>query len=302
MDAQVLEICVKIFNGVLVLCMYFLLPLFLIRVILASLSGNSNEILNTLKGVVFFFILVHSYEPILQVLFSFTTSVGSEVASSLVTKTKEISPLFSTASLSDKIANFTSPPWVLRVLLEGAMVIIYWIGVCVYFAFMAILSSLAPVLFLLSCVLGIGIGVRTFFAFLFLASSWPVIWLGLDVFSKTFGAHLDSEMGRVVLEIFVGLLKIVGPIWFTYSTANSSPAQGISQASSAAYQKYKEYRKDRGKNELGSRGFSHPPTTNPSMITPRIRSFNPQYGKSQWSYQRVSNSSRVSSPISRRDL
>ena len=107
------------------------------------------------------------------------------------------------------------PTWLERVIIGvGSFVyaLIYWL----YRFLNMLLVSCAPLVFLLSCILGLGVTAKTFFAGIIYVSCWPLIWVALDAgfyaISSQDAELMSSGYQQLVAATTVGLLKLGTPI------------------------------------------------------------------------------------------
>ncbi len=89
--SELYQICMKIYENVSGPVSWFVLPMFLIRVSVAQLSGDSAEIRAAIKGLVMYFVLILSFGMILDLLLqipqSFIPDVNTEA---IAAKTRKI--------------------------------------------------------------------------------------------------------------------------------------------------------------------------------------------------------------------
>ena len=190
----------------------FVIPLALVRVIYANITGGSSaEYSAAAKGVVLYFALIYSFEPILKLLldlpeaFGFGGGLSGGIAEPSHVKSQSI-----------------LPDLVLRGM-ETSASILFHVAKFLNYAFTVILTSIAPVIFLLGAVLGIGLGLRVFFGLFIMVSSWPIVWTACDALFKAVSPTTTSSLGIGVFEIVCLALKITGPLALSYFGAHSSP-------------------------------------------------------------------------------
>ena len=201
----------------------FVLPLFLVRVAYANASGgSSNEYTQAVKGVVLYFVLIFGFAPILQILLSlpdaFLPGFNFEVLNQARPDER------------GEMSTLASVPSVLLWSLESIVACLFYLALFLNFAFTIVLSSIAPVVFLLGALLGIGFGLRTFFGLLIVVSSWPIVWATCNELSNLMIPVAGGELGGVVFEFAVTLLKIAGPLAIAYFGISSAPGQGVATA------------------------------------------------------------------------
>src|SRR5690606_25339834 len=91
---------------------------------------------------------------------------------------------------------------------------LYWVVYYLHVFFMLLMCSMAPIVFLLSALLGIGLGLEIFMGLLIVGSSWPIIWYGFDqVHASLVNAQTDA-FGAKCLELLITLFKGLAPVSF----------------------------------------------------------------------------------------
>lgn len=221
------SICMKIFEGVSVPVSWFVLPLFLVRVFNGQISGDSAEIRSAIKGLILYFVLIMSFGLILDLLLQIPQSFIPEIS------TKEL--LAKTETLSKKeVGNFElllkTAPEILTFILECILAVIYWAILILHILVMVLMTAMAPIIFLLSCILNIGIPVRIFFGIIIISSSWPAIWYGFDQALGFIEDIVPNAFGQLVLELIVTILKGIGPAGIAYMSLNSGPGKAVVSA------------------------------------------------------------------------
>ncbi|HPI39348.1 MAG TPA: hypothetical protein PLJ21_01005 [Pseudobdellovibrionaceae bacterium] len=222
-------VSMKVFEGVAVPTSWFVLPLFLIRVFYAQITGDSSEVRSAIKGVLLYFILIASFSVILDLLLQIPQS---------------FLPDFSSRAISEKTENLTkeevgkfelvlkSSPEILIYVMESILAIVYWIMLILHILVMVLLSSMAPIIFLLSCVLNIGVPVRVFFGLIIMSSTWPVMWYGFDQSLIFIEKVIPDQFGKIVLELLLTILKGIGPLSVAYMSLSSGPGKSLVSAAS----------------------------------------------------------------------
>ncbi|HND85895.1 MAG TPA: hypothetical protein PLU50_08820, partial [Pseudobdellovibrionaceae bacterium] len=71
-------ICMQIFKGVEHVTTLFVVPLFLVRTAFAQAMGDGEEIKNSVKGVIIYFVLVASFPSIMAVILEIPNSFFTE--------------------------------------------------------------------------------------------------------------------------------------------------------------------------------------------------------------------------------
>ena len=201
----------------------FVLPLFLVRVAYAnSVGGNPGEYTQAVKGVVLYFILIFGFAPILQILLSLPEAFLPGFQFDVFNQARP--------DAAGEMSTLSAVPSVLLWSLESIVACLFYLALFLNFAFTIVLSSIAPIVFLLAALLGIGFGLRTFFGLLIVVSSWPIVWAACDQLSALMIPVAGGELGGVVFEVAVTLLKIAGPLAVAYFGLSSAPGQGVATA------------------------------------------------------------------------
>ena len=140
----------KIFEGVAKPVSWFVVPLFLIRVGYGQLSGDSSEIRGAIKGVILYFVLIVSFGVILDVLLELPQSFIPEISShNMADKTEALTK----QEIGNFFTTWKSIPETLAILMDYILAIIYWAVLVLHLLVMILMTSMAPIVFLLSCVL-----------------------------------------------------------------------------------------------------------------------------------------------------
>lgn len=192
--------------------MAFVPVLFLVRMIYASITGNSEVIKATFHGVLLFFILIHGFSFVLEILLAIPASYLPDFN-------------FKSAQPAG-IFDVDIPRWVLYIF-ECLIALFYWTATIIHILLLVIMSSVAPVVFLVACLLGIGWGIGLFFGLLLLTSSWPIMWHGFEQFTMWANRSMSDPFSRLITEVVVTILKVVGPIGFAFVSMNSGPGKAL---------------------------------------------------------------------------
>lgn len=225
--SELYQICMKIYENVSVPVSWFVLPLFLIRVSVAQLSGDSAEIRAALKGLVMYFVLILSFGMILDLLLqipqSFIPDVTTEVISA---KTSQLAQQEKSAL---EVALRTTPE-IISYFGECILAGIYWAMVILHVLVMVLMTAMAPVIFLLGCVGNIGVPVRVFFGLIIMSSCWPALWFGFDQALPYIEKVIPNDFGKLVLSILLNAFKAIAPFTIAYMSLNSGPGKAAVMA------------------------------------------------------------------------
>jgi hypothetical protein len=225
------DICMKIFEGVAVPTSWFVLPLFLVRVLNGQIAGDASEIRSAIKGLLLYFVLLVSFGFILDILLQIPQSFIPEVsATDIVNKTQA---LYKSESGAIEFLSKSIPDIVLFIV-EALLALLYWAVLILHILVTIFLSALAPIIFLLACVLNVGIPVRLFFGLLIMSSCWPAMWYGFDKALPFIDKVIPNEFGKFVLELVVTLIKGIGPAALAYMSLNSGPGKAVVGATEKA--------------------------------------------------------------------
>jgi hypothetical protein len=211
-------VCMKIFEQVAIPVSWFVLPLFLIRVSYAQLSGDSSEIRSAIKGVILYFTLIASFGLVLELLLQIPRNFIPEVSA------KDVAAKVDALAKQEKSAldfYLKMGPEVLTLILESILSIIYWSVLILHVLVMIIITAMAPIVFLLGCVLNVGVPLRLFFGLIITASCWPVIWYGFDQAIPFIEKVIPDQFGRIILEVLMTAFKGIGPLTIAYMSLNS---------------------------------------------------------------------------------
>ena len=74
------ELCINLFNSTRSIVLWFVLPLFILRIILTNVTGaNFKDIGAAVKDSLLFLILVYGFEYILDLLFILTNEISPSI-------------------------------------------------------------------------------------------------------------------------------------------------------------------------------------------------------------------------------
>jgi hypothetical protein len=110
---------------------------------------------------------------------------------------------------------------VLEVLLAG----LYWVAYYLHIFFMIVMCSMAPIVFLSSTLLGMGLGLEIFFGLLIVGSSWPIIWYGFDQVHAHLVSAQTDQFGAKCLELLLTIFKGIAPVAFASVAIKSPPGR-----------------------------------------------------------------------------
>ena len=216
-------VCTQVFEAVAKTTSIFILPFFMMRIIFANLVGEGSRVFETLKGIIIYFCLVAGFPLIIELLFEIPEAYLPKYESfSLITKD---SPNWATANIIPSAVDH-----ILEVILAG----LYWIVYYLHVFFMIVMCSMAPIVFLTSTLLGLGLGLEIFMGLLIVGSSWPIIWFGFDQVHLFLASAQTDHFGGKCLELLLTLLKGIAPVAFAGAAIKSPPGQAIAKATGAS--------------------------------------------------------------------
>ena len=221
--SEINKACALVFESVASATSWFVLPLFMLKVVGSSLLGEGIKAFQFLKGTLTYFLLVAAFPFILEVLFLIPESLLPNAQSLFVAR--DSSPSWDSVSII---------PYVVDRTLDVVLALLYWIAYYLHIFFMLIMCSMAPVVFLTSTILGIGLGMEVFLGLLIVGSSWPFLWFGFDQVNLIMSSGNQDSFGLRCLELLLTLFKAVSPILFAGLVVKSPAGQAVTSAVSAA--------------------------------------------------------------------
>lgn len=216
----------QIFKGVEHVTTLFVLPLFLVRIAFAQAMGDGEEIKNSVKGVIVYFVLVASFPSIMAVILEIPNSFFTET---IIPSVKQSFSRYSDNDPSSVIAGavFGIAPKTVVFFMEAVSAVLFWIVWALQALISIFLTAIAPVVFLLTCLLGIGISNKIFFGLLVMTSTWPLAWYGFDQALHYIFQIVENSFGRSCIEIITLVFKGFVPLLTGYLAVNSGPGRLI---------------------------------------------------------------------------
>jgi hypothetical protein len=221
--SEINKACVLVFNSVASATSWFVLPLFMLKVVGSSLLGEGIKAFQFLKGTLTYFLLIAAFPFILEILFLIPETLLPNAQS-----------LFGASTSSPSWDSVSIIPYVVDRTLDVVLALLYWIAYYLHIFFMLIMCSMAPVVFLTSTILGIGLGMEVFLGLLIVGSSWPFIWFGFDQVNLVMSSGQQDSFGLRCLELLLTLFKAVSPILFAGLVVKSPAGQAVTSAVNAA--------------------------------------------------------------------
>lgn len=214
--------CIKVFEEVAKGTSIFVLPLFLGKIAFSNLSGDGDKALQAFKGVLIYFCLLAGFPLILEILFS--------IPETYLPKMSSLTNFENSPELTDS----SIIPFALDRIMEVILAGLYWIAYYLHIFFMLIMCSMAPVVFLSSTLLGMGLGIEIFMGLLIIGSSWPIIWFGFDQVHIMLAAQQIDSFSLKCLELLLTLFKGLAPVAFAAVAVKSPAGQAVSKSTKAA--------------------------------------------------------------------
>lgn len=221
---EVQSVCLKVFESVANATSILVLPMFLGRVVFSNVLGQGNKALTTIKGVAIYFILVAGFPILLDILFSIPESFLPKHDS------------FSALSAGMPGWDLSTIPFAVDRVLEVVLAALYWIVYYLHIFFMLLMCSMAPVVFLLSTLMGVGLGLEIFIGLMIVGSSWPIIWYGFDQVHSSLISEQSDAFAAKCLELLVTASKGIAPVAFAGMAIKSPVGQSISKAAQMGIQ------------------------------------------------------------------
>jgi hypothetical protein len=233
-DKTIQETCITIFDGVRLAVQPFIPVCFLMRVLVGQMTGNPSEIKEAFKGVILAGVLFLSYSQILSFVFEIKNiselSGINEIiqkAESSNTETKKVffdkkDPILGKEK-EEGLNNLFSFPRTLRFVLEVVTSVIFWFLTFSHTIILFFISAFAPIIFVLGCVLGLGILPKLFFSTFALISLWPIIFVGIHNTGDIISTSLNlNEYLTVIVDCLLSVVNftVLGVISKSALTSN----------------------------------------------------------------------------------
>ncbi|GIL17049.1 MAG: hypothetical protein BroJett040_08000 [Oligoflexia bacterium] len=218
------SVCIRVFNTISNTTTVFVLPLFLARIVFSNILGEGAKAFHSLKGVVIYFCLVSGFPLIIEVLFS--------IPESYLPRPQTLSA-FTQGNPGWEVSSL---PFAVDRILEVILAGLYWVVYYLHIFFMLLMCSMAPIVFLVSTLLGVGIGLEIFIGLLIVGSSWPIIWYGFDQVHDSLSSVQMDPFGAKCLELLLTLFKGLSPIAFASLAVKSPAGRAITQTAQSTIQ------------------------------------------------------------------
>jgi hypothetical protein len=204
---KLFEICMGLFVESRKLTLFFVLPLFMIKITWLNVSGGSQaEYTGVLKGLITFFVLAYSFEYVLEIVLELP---------------RVLSPRSAPASGGGDDGWFDWAPDAFKWILGSLGIVFYHIAHLIQFVFLVLLASLAPIVFLLSSILNVGFGNKVFFGLLLVSGCWPIVWASFDQVSFLLAKMEISSTGWAISEVLMSFMKALGPLGIAVAALSS---------------------------------------------------------------------------------
>lgn len=189
------------------------------RIVFSNLLGEGTKIFSIVKGAIIYFCLAAAFPMILDTLFSIPESY-----------LPKMSTLSAISGDSSEWSSSSLIPYAVDRVLEVLLAGLYWIAYYLHIFFMIVMCSMAPIVFLSSTLLGLGLGLEIFLGLLIAGSSWPIIWYGFDQVHSHLTSAQTDEFGAKCLELLLTIFKGIAPVAFASIAIKSPPGKAITSA------------------------------------------------------------------------
>lgn len=217
------QICVQVFEAIAKTTSFFVVPLFMMRIVFSNILGEGSKVFAILKSTIVYFCLIAAFPLIIEIMFS--------IPDSYLPKFDSIS------SLTNDSPDWTSVsiiPFTVDRIFEVLLAGLYWVAYYLHIFFMIVMCSMAPIVFLSSTILGLGLGLEIFLGLLIVGSSWPIIWYGFDQVHAQLMTQQSDEFGSRCLEMLLTLFKGLSPVAFASVAIQSPPGRAITTTARAS--------------------------------------------------------------------
>ncbi len=206
----------------------FVAPLLIARFAYANVTGSQSlEYSSAIKGVILYFVLITGFEPILRILLILPEHFVPEFSLDVFKSVKE------TQDASSSVLGLV--PSVLTWTLESLVAVLYYAAMFLNFAVAVLMAAMAPIIFLLGAILGIGLGVRTFFGLLVTVCAWPVVFAACESLHALVIPMTDGGLGALVFDLLITVFKLAGPLALAFLGLNSGAGQALMATLTAGF-------------------------------------------------------------------
>lgn len=231
LDQEALQkLCLSVFEGTRGVTLWFVLPLFILKCAYSQILGNTEGIKDAFKGLIIFFLLMTGFNEILEILFTIPHHFLDQEKAQIFEEIKKINEKNPEELWEASLSVSWLIPQLITKIIESITAILFWLMVILHAAVMVTMSSMAPIIFLTSTLLGIGLGVSFFFSLLIAMSSWPVIFYGFDHAQLWLYQNIPDPFGRSVSEMAIVFLKMVSPLTLAYMSLSSGPGKAVTSS------------------------------------------------------------------------
>lgn len=276
---------IGIFQTTANLAMIFLIPFILLKAKQIILTGTSADFFELFKGILGFFLLIFSFEYIIEAII-------------MILDEYYIETIIDARSFSGKEVEASSTPWVLTKFIKTASITIYWLAAVLQLLVLGLLAALAPLFFLSSCVLRIGIGVSAFLTLFLISAVWPIVWGSFSSYASFVVIDNGNSYLGYISELTLQLMKLGTPILLSIMGFSGGPFESIAQSVTGGFTK-RALRKADQWNYLRQPNRSLKPASLPDFDLGRSshqKSWSQFYGRDLNSYSTRNSYQRIGRP------
>ncbi len=223
------QACIDIFNVTAGVTNPFVVVFFIMRIAYAQVTAaSSSEFTDAFKGAVTYFILIAGFPWLIEVLLlipqTFTPNLFAHVNLDGLARDPEVVG-------TDGFTPHTVPG-VLSFALEAFIAILYYAAAYIHVILLVAMCGMAPIVFLFSCMLGLGVGIKIFIGLMVLSGCWPVLFSAFEIIQRALGG--SKGIGASVLEFIITLMKTISPLWLMKIAMQSGPGKAVTAAATGA--------------------------------------------------------------------
>lgn len=220
-SSEVYKMCMLVFDVSQNICGYFILLFFLMRVSYGFFTGEGpSGVASSLKGVVAFFILTYSFEFILDLVLK----IPDEIQSYNIVGKRFVR---SNSRLQEEV------PTIVFKITAVISSVIHHVATFINLSISVFLSAYAPIVFLMSSMFKVGIGLGAFYGTLVITSTWPIIEKAFDLLSSNLNNYNVTGFAGFCFETCIYVFKILLPFYIAKSALSFASTSSDGAASRA---------------------------------------------------------------------